>query len=350
MSSPPLPKSPKLFDLEKRNRVGALLLHPMSLAVLASLGVHGLLWFGLPLMSAEPKQADSQRSVPLVELSPLEQARLPQISSTLLAPKQSTASSSIMPNSLATVPVSPQTSQDLTSYYSVPSQPVAPTILRYSVSALPKRSPSKSTNETNSDSETKTQPSKKDVEKQAESEGKEDSDSTISSQAEDLLPLKQPENQGKISLQQKYAYSTANTSQDDVVSNTTAFSQMAQEVSKGNIIEDWKKLDAMTAPYPKDACQFKHDGKAIAGEPWVGVIVQPNGKLTAKPIVLKSSGFKGLDEAATEFITKYPFGEGQQYRGFYVPIKFELNKATCVASDTDNPTSQSSISTPPQMN
>jgi TonB family protein len=346
MSSSLSKSFPALFDSENRAKALALLLQPMSLAVLASLGVHGLLWVGLPLMAAsESPQSATERSVPLVELSPLEQARLPQTAASPLLglPKQSSptssiGTSSIGANSLATVPVNPQTPPDSTSSYSAPS-PSAPTILPYSVSPSSKRSPRKSTNKVNSDSETNPQTPTKDTEKPANQEGKANSDPPPSSTAEDLLPTKQPDNPGKVALQQKYAYSTANTSQDEFASNSTAFSQTAQDVSKGNISEDWKKLDTMTAPYPKEACQFKQDDKAIAGEPWVGVIVQPNGKLAAKPILLKSSGFKGLDETAIEFLTKHPFEAGKQYRGFYVPIKFELNKTDCVAADTPQPPS-----------
>lgn len=341
MSSPSLPKSfPALFNLENRAKTGALLLQPMSLAVLASLGVHGLLWFGLPLMSAsEPQQADSQRSVPLVELSPVEQARLPQLSNSPLLglPKPSVETTSIVPNSLTTVPVDPETPQDSTSYDSVLSQPS--TIIRYSVAPPSKRSPQKSTDEATVDSDPTTQPSDQETEAKTEPAEKENAEPPISSKAEDLLPSKPPEDQAKIALQQKFAYSAANTSPDDFNNNAKSFSKTAQEVSKGDLSEDWKKLDAMTAPYPKDACQFKQDDKAIAGETWVGVIVQPNGKLAAKPILLKSSGFKGLDEAAAEFMTQYAFEAGKQYRGFYVPIKFELNKTDCVAADTSDPTS-----------
>ena len=342
MSSPSLPKSfSALFDLENRDKASALLLQPMSLAVLASLGAHGLLWFGLPLMSAsEPKPADTQRSVPLIELSPLEQARLPQIaSSTLLGLPKSSATNSIVPNSLTTVPINPQTPQDSTSYYNVPSPPAYPALIPYSVSPLRQRSPRKSTNKAELDSETKAQSSVKDTEKQSDPEGKENPDSSITSKAEDLLPPKQQDDSVKLALQQKYAYSTANTSKDDFASNSTTLSQTVQDISKGNISKDWKKLDVMTAPYPKDACQFKRDGKAIEGEALVGVIVQPNGKLAEKPTLLISSGFKGLDEAATEFITKHPFEVDKQYRAFYVPIKFELTKTDCVAADAISPTS-----------
>ncbi len=342
MSSPSLPKSfSALFHSENRDKASALILQPMSLAILASLGVHGLLWFGLPLMSAsEPNPADIQRSVPLIELSPLEQAQLPQIaSSTLLGLPKSSATNSIVPNSLATVPINPQTPEDSTSYYNVPSQPAYPTVIPYSVSPLSRRSPRKSTNEANLDSETKAKSSAKDTEKQSDPEGKENADLSISSKAEDLLPPKQQDDSGKLALQQKYAYSTANTSPVDFDSNSKTLGETAEAVSKGNLNKNWEKLDTMTAPYPKNACQFKHNDKAIAGETWVGVVVQPNGKLAAKPALLVSSGFKGLDEAATEFITKHPFEAYKQYRAFYVPIKFELTKTDCVAADATSPTS-----------
>ncbi|MBM0743664.1 TonB family protein [Phormidium sp. CLA17] len=335
-----LPKSfPALFDSGNIGKTGALLMQPTSLAVLASFGVHGLLWFGLPLMSAsEPQQSDTQRSVPLVELSPLEQARLPQISSStqLNLPKQSTVPGSLLPNSLALEPINPQTPQDSTSYYNVPSETAAPTVFPYSVAPLSKRSLRKSAAEANLDSETKAQSSAKDTEKQTEQEGQETSEPPISSKAEDLLASKQQDDQGKIALQQKYAYSTENTSPDDFGNNSKTLSETAEAVSKGDIRRDWEKLDTMTAPYPKDACQFKHEGKTIAGEAWVGVVVQPNGELATKPTLLRSSGFKGLDEAATEFIAKYSFESSKQYRGFYVPIKLEFSKTDCVTADTTN--------------
>ncbi len=53
-----------------------------SLAILASLGVHGLLWVVLPVIPFSSKlvEPDSRRTVGLVELTPDEQSRLPQVS------------------------------------------------------------------------------------------------------------------------------------------------------------------------------------------------------------------------------------------------------------------------------
>ncbi len=53
-----------------------------SLAALASLGIHGLLFAVLPVLPFESKSLDSQsrRTVGLIELTPNEQSRLPQVS------------------------------------------------------------------------------------------------------------------------------------------------------------------------------------------------------------------------------------------------------------------------------
>lgn len=59
-----------------------------NLAVLASLGIHGILWAVLPVLPFESKsvESDSQRSVGLLELTPEEQSRLPSTSEVMLPP------------------------------------------------------------------------------------------------------------------------------------------------------------------------------------------------------------------------------------------------------------------------
>ncbi|MBD2089021.1 TonB family protein [Microcoleus sp. FACHB-1515] len=59
----------------------SILRDPTAIAVLASIGVHGLLWAifpYLPLAARQPTEAEIQREVGLVELSPEELARVPQ--------------------------------------------------------------------------------------------------------------------------------------------------------------------------------------------------------------------------------------------------------------------------------
>lgn len=59
------------------------LLSTTGVAVLASLGIHGLLWAVLPglTLDSQADKSPSQRTIGLVDLSPQEQSRLPQVSS-----------------------------------------------------------------------------------------------------------------------------------------------------------------------------------------------------------------------------------------------------------------------------
>jgi len=82
-------------------KMSATLRQPIGLAVLSSIGIHGLLWSVLPVLPLESKQvSESQRTVGLIELTPAEQSRLPQF-----APPPSTNELSELP------PLPPATSE-----------------------------------------------------------------------------------------------------------------------------------------------------------------------------------------------------------------------------------------------
>jgi hypothetical protein len=74
---------------------------PLSIAVLASLGMHGLMAMLLPLLPPSNPAAAEQGTVKLVELSPAEQLRLPQSGAPLTFPPLKNSPSS---NTFATSP------------------------------------------------------------------------------------------------------------------------------------------------------------------------------------------------------------------------------------------------------
>lgn len=72
-------KQPNPFSPEARDRALELLRNPFSIAVLASLGLHGLMFAVLPMLSStKPQQLDPKQTVGVVELNPLEQMKLPE--------------------------------------------------------------------------------------------------------------------------------------------------------------------------------------------------------------------------------------------------------------------------------
>lgn len=352
---------PDLFQPQNLEKAGQFLRQPLALAVLASLGAHALLAIGLPMLSASGEKQPDARSVPVVELSPLEQARLPQsdLSKALSPlPKTTNKSSKAKPvDPLGTVeifgaPAVPPPS-DATALYPIPPEYLAPPSgLSATSSVLPKRSTPK-----------KVEPSKEVEEKKSSVELKEDeaqktdagiSDAGISkedatnkapsTQARDLAG-KSPEElaKGQETEAQKlaalFAFNAENTSDEDTQENMINFSNYAQDLAQGDLQDDWRKLDAVKAPYPKQACQFKHEDKAVQGEPWFGVIVKPDGTIAAQPMLLKSSGFKGLDEAAKEFVAKQKFEPGKKYQGLYFPVKLAPTATDCTATSPDKPAS-----------
>lgn len=345
---------PDLFQPQNLDKAGQFLRQPLALAVLASLGAHALLAVSMPMWSASGEKKPDTRSVPIVELSPLEQARLPQTDlpkSLSPLPKTTNKSSKTKPaDPLGTVgilgaPADPSP-PDATALYQIPPQPSVPFSGLSATSSLPKRSTPKKV-EPSQETEKPSSSAKEDeAEKNTNSEtSKEAATSNApSTQARDLAG-KSPEELAKgqaaeaKKLATLFAFNAENTSEEDFQKNAVNFSNYAVDLSEGNLQEDWKKLEAVKAPYPKQACQFKHDDQAVKGEPWFGVIVKPDGTIAAKPILLKSSGFKGLDEAAAEFVAKQKFEPGKKYQGLYFPVKLAPTAADCTATTPDKPAS-----------
>jgi hypothetical protein len=345
---------PDLFQPQNLDKAGQFLRQPLALAVLASLGAHALLAVTLPMWSASGEKKPDTKSVPIVELSPLEQARLPQSTfSKSLPPLPKTANKSSKTKStdpLGTVGIlgTPTDAPlpDATALYPIPPQPTIPFSGLSATSSLPKRSTPKKV-EPSKEAEKMSSSTKEDKAENHTNSGTSKADATsnaLSTQARDLAG-KSPEElaKGQETETQKlanlFAFNAENTSAEDFQKNAENFSVYAIDVAQGDLQEDWKKLDAVKAPYPKQACQFKHDDKALQGEPWFGVIVKPDGTIAAKPMLLKSSGFKGLDEAAAEFVAKQKFEPGKKYQGLYFPVKLVPSAADCTATTPDKPAS-----------
>ncbi len=343
---------PDLFQPQNLDKAGQFLRQPLALAVLASVGAHALLAVTLPMWSASGEKQPDTKSVSVVELSPLEQARLPQsdLSKALSPlPKTTNKASKTKPaDPLGTVgilgtPTSPP--PDATALYPIPLEPPIPFSGLSATSSLPKRSTPK-----------KVEPSKE-VEKKPSSELKEDEakkdtssgtskeEATSNAPSKQASDLKSPEEpaKGQVAEAQKlanlFAFNAENTSEEDFRKNAENFSNYAIDLSQGDLQEDWKKLDAVKAPYPKQACQFKYKDEAVQGEPWFGVIVKPDGTIAAQPMRLKSAGVKGLDEAAKEFVAQQKFEPGRKYQGLYCPVKLTPTAADCTATSPDKPAS-----------
>lgn len=276
---------------------------PFAIAILASLGVHGLLWFGLPLLPSTANKPATQRTLSVVELSPLEQqARLPQ-SSALLQPipprgdaPLSTPSNAGVPD----VPVDPTVTND-SSLYEIPGAASQVEPGTGTSSTTTQRSNPRTTSKTRQNQpppETETTDSPND----------ESADDKISNRATDLnAPTGQPPSKGradleKQALQQSFAFNAAGTAPHDVSASLGA---AASKIAEKFNVQNWEgKPIAIGVPYPKEACQFQHDGKPVQGTTGLAVVMLPDGTLSESALKIKSSGFTGLDQAAIQFVEK----------------------------------------------
>lgn len=301
---------PPVFQGLTTDKVLKKLREPFSIAILASLGVHGLLWFGLPLLSSSATKAPEQRALNVIELSPLEQqARLPQSSSLLQpSPNPNQSKSQKSDSSTAGIPMVPLDAPipDPNPFYQIPTDSTSQSFTDFS--ATTKRSASKpkpKMQKEETQKETETTESRKEETSSDKQATNSDNSSTSS---EDLIgsdgkPLsKGRDEQEKLALQQSFAFNAGGTSQQDINSK---LGEAANQISEKFNIENWvEKPIAINVPYPKEACQFQHDSKPVQGTTGLVVVMMPDGTRGDTALMVKSSGFKGLDDAAVKFVDK----------------------------------------------
>ncbi len=333
-----------------------MLRDPFALAVLGSLAIHGLLWVVLPLLpSAKPEDFDARQTVGVVELSPTEQLRLPDFANPQVSFPPLTSQTKlpkIPANSSKTARKSPDPLLDNSSLYNFPllnfppppvlnipfssidSLPPIPNdrrrVVRESrpvVKVKPKPQPSTPPDALASATATATGP----VDEQPKAPVRPEK-LTPEQLARLLEDGRKAQNSRDL-----FTLNTANTTDKDLQNNSIQFAEIAQQLSQGNLEnnkDSWHKQKDVTDLYPKEACPYKLKGNAF-----IAALVQPDGKLAGKPVVLRSSGYKALDNAAIEYVTKQKFDAGDQYRVMSYPFVFEPTEKLCPAGDAAKPTS-----------
>lgn len=336
MSQSLLPKGlPDFLRQQNLDKTLELLRQPGSLALLASLGLHGSLWLGFPLLPGDqPSPLETQRTVQVVELSPLEQQRLPGVS----APQPALPSAS---NSLGSL------FQPLPQPAPIPS-PIDPSLYNIPIPSLPSLPPPPYIPppifpELNSPlfNPGLIPPPPKPSPQARRSPLPEPQPSTTprATPQPDSSPIAKPPvrpetippaaiaalraEQEKIRQQrEKYTPNTANTSNEEVASNSQAFQAYATELSQGEL----GKFDqyVVTAALPQDACSIIQQERMTA----IGVVVNPEGEAAGEPKLIASSGYKTLDEIAFSAISKETFEKSDKYQ--WLVFKYLFNpQSTC---------------------
>jgi hypothetical protein len=352
MSDSLLPEQEPNISRQRLEKMMQLMRDPFALAVLASLGIHGLVWAGLPLLPmAKPEDFNPKETVGVVELSPTEQLKLPDFAnpSVGLPPvkKQTKASRDPFKPSL-TIKTPPNPSLfDNSSLYNIPILPPPPPVPFLSLNDLPPIPNNQSpvirvrpqikhrsiTLKTPSPPTIPAPPTEGASTPQLSPARSEkltpEQLSALMADARQRLESRGQENR------ELFAYNKANTTEGEVRQNIGSFSKVALNLSQGNIENDQNSLNiqkTITDLYPKEACPSKLKGNAV-----VAVLVQPDGKLAMAPdgkeplppTVIQSSGYTFLNKFAVDTISKRTFEKGDKYRIMLFPFQFEPLDAVC---------------------
>jgi outer membrane biosynthesis protein TonB len=295
MSYSPLQK-PSLELLSQENLQKALIIlrHPTSLALLASVGIHGLLWVGLPLLPpAEPEQPDTRRTVGIVELSPMEQLRLPDFATPQILSPSSLPSpkSSPQPAPTSPAPVSP-----LPFYKFDPIPPsvtwIPPivnlpplTIRRPPTRVAPSPKPSSSPTP---QSETPTPPT-----------ATPPPEAPPAQTRPEKIPQAAIDRLRELQARGIDVYDKTGTTEGEAHGKTGTWLTQLEEKNEINndSLKTLQKPIMLVAPYPAET---EPANFSQAGEATVGMLVDSEGKVVGEPEVLRSTGYQRLDQSAVE--------------------------------------------------
>ncbi len=361
-----------------------LLLNPGAIAVVVSIGIHGLLALSLPTLSADSKQEEQniRSTVKVVALTPTEQSRIPQTTS--LPPL--TTNTQPLPltppiTSLPTVPLLPPPSNyssnipliRLPPVYREDTLPPVPRLRPRSLIIqipLERRSQARSKNSSpfkiddrpffanrefpqpdvkvtdaprseNTEPKTEVQPdnsSQPQVTNTTPEQQSTPEQTTVAQQP-------QPEPQATVeSSQQQITFNATGTTKEEGRKNIIAWVTKTRnpqdqdlEQSLVDFLTKWSKPEAPTISlspaYPKAACLNKLAGTAV-----MAVLVDGKGQLTEEPSLIESSGYDIFNQTALEAAKTSQFpnniGKTQPYK---VEVKFEYDSNLC-SQPTPSPT------------
>ena len=119
-------------------------------------------------------------------------------------------------------------------------------------------------------------------------------------------------------LQQQFAYNPAGTTKAEALGNIQAWLSASQETaSNPELLWEAKRI---TAEYPDAACRYGLDKNAT--DATVGVLVDPEGKISSPPDTIKSTGYALLNDIALEAASSYDFAAAGEYKAYLLEIKF----------------------------
>lgn len=351
MSPISMPKSLSTFlTQENLEKTLYTLRQPAAVGVIASLGIHGLGLLSLPVLTQASKPDDAQqKTVQVVELSPAEQLRLPQTASPQITFPPPSIQSQAPTTSGNNLP-DPSLFNNSSGLGNIPSFPPPPEVWNpplfdpsvfFGGNSRPGNREATGSKKTAANS---AKPAKKEP-KEETPEDKQETPATSETPKPDPTTSPSPEptapaRSEKLTQEQlaallaqarqnaanreSYTLNAGVVNVDIGKKNGDDFLAEARELTQGKLKDDgWQRGKEVTGFYPESACLFQ-----VSGSTWIGALVKPDGQVERSKVLL-SSGYKGLDKAALDYVAGQKFDATENYQLFTIPFKFEYSKAAC---------------------
>jgi TonB family protein len=324
--------------------LGGKLQEPIGIATLASVAVHGILWLFLPLLPISPvelEEPEIRGSVQVLELTPEEMTRLPDLPDTEIPAQPQTPSNPLpytlqpMPNpfsnrlptplppaprfrdpsNIFVPPLLPPIPPRSSVTRRLPQQPQQRPAPRPTLPIFPRGGLAPSIEPTTPASPTP---------------GASPTPSATATPTQPAISMEQMIAQQRELL----TYNADGTTADSALQSYTAWFGEAVKL----LGEDWdeenaKRID-ITAPYPRVACLNKLEGTTV-----VGAVVDEEGKLLEElPLTLiQSSGYPLFNQAALDLVKDYAFEATENKQVYQMNVAFKFNADTCPAAFTTSP-------------
>jgi len=343
--------------------------NPSAIAAIASFGAHALLFALLPLMPSailSTQEPEIKRSVGVVELTPAEQSRLPEISTSLIElpsiARQPLPSKPSDTYSLTPLPAPPKPSElpsgsgysssasdpilDILRQYSDASKPIPfappPPIPQQQVTIPPSKPTESPTQRPNGEVKPTPQPSPNNSPSPTSSP----SSSPSSHSSPSPAPANQPSPRSIDEVRQAQAdrirqrrEQLAQLAPDDtgigegaVAANMGTWSAAAAawlggDEKKFNQI-NFKEPMPVTAVYPRAACPLQTKRSV-----WVGVLVDADGKVVNepgnRPQILQGSNYRILNQKAIEDAIAHSFEPTGEKKAYILQVNYEYTPEAC---------------------
>ncbi|MGK7902176.1 MAG: hypothetical protein AB4352_12340 [Hormoscilla sp.] len=119
-------------------------------------------------------------------------------------------------------------------------------------------------------------------------------------------------------LQQQFAYNPAGTTPAEALASIQTWLDASKKAAENpELLWEPKRI---TASYPDVACRYGLDKNAT--DATVGVLLDPEGKISSQPETIKSTGYALLNDIALEAASSYNFAAAGEYKAYLLEIKF----------------------------